>query len=91
MTGDRERCEERDKPWPLPPSFTIAAARLHPRYRHYLEPGARCELEADHAGPHRAGQLIWHTTPVVLIAGEVREPPTGPWMLLGELVHPDAQ
>ena len=34
-----------------------------------LPPGARCECEQDHDGPHRNGGLIWHD-PAKLIVGE---------------------
>lgn len=86
MDAELGRCSNRDKPWPLPPSLTIAAARTHPRYRHHLEPGARCELDDGHDGPHRAGCLLWNDPPVIYVGGELRSPPTGPWQLLGETV-----
>jgi hypothetical protein len=40
-----------------------------PRHRHLLKPGAQCELEADHAGAHRNGGLIWHAPPKVIVGG----------------------
>lgn len=60
------RCATRDKPFPLPPSLPIELARSHPRFKHWLEPGAQCELESGHIGPHRAGLLVWHDPPIVV-------------------------
>ena len=80
------RCANRCKPTPLPPSFPIEQARTHPRYRHRLEPGAQCEHEADHDGPHRNGCLVWHDPPRIVVGGVPYEAPHTPWTLFGQLV-----
>jgi hypothetical protein len=63
-------CPKRVKSSPLPPSFPLEAARSHPRFRYYLEPGAQCEHEEGHDGPHRNGLLVWHDPPAVFVGGE---------------------
>lgn len=67
MTDSAATCPYRDKPFPLPPSLTVEAARTHPRYKYALEPGAPCELAEGHDGPHRNGGLIWHDPPLYLV------------------------
>ena len=72
------RCPKRCKPDPIPPSMTIESARQHPAYRHLLEPGAQCELDAGHgdgthehdvARRHRNGELCWWDPPIFVVAG----------------------
>lgn len=81
-----QRCAARCKPRPLPPSLTIEKASTHPLYRYSLEPGAQCDLADAHDGPHRAGGLIWHEPPLIVVAGKPYVAPAAPWRLLGELV-----
>jgi len=64
------RCTKRAANPPLPPSFPLELAPSHPRYRHFLTPGARCELELGHDGPHRNGLLVWHDPAVLYVGGE---------------------
>lgn len=64
------QCMNRCKADPLPPGLTPEAAKWHPRYTYYLEPGARCIRVAGHDGPHRTGHLIWHDPPIVFVGGK---------------------
>lgn len=68
------RCPSRAPKDPLPPSFTIEAARNHPTYKHCLEPQAQCELDAGHgegtdehdvARRHENGCLKWWDPPIL--------------------------
>jgi len=55
---------------PTPPSLTLEAAAMHPRYKHLLEPGAQCEREAGHEEPHRCGLLRWYDPTALFVGGE---------------------
>lgn len=70
------RCEKRCKPDPLPPSLTMETARVHPAYKHLLEEGAQCELDAGHgdgtaehdvARRHQNGGLLWWDPPIIMV------------------------
>lgn len=72
-----DRCPKRCKPDPIPPSMTLDAARQHPAYRHLLDDGAQCTLDAGHgegtderdvARRHENGGLQWWD-PVIIIVG----------------------
>lgn len=76
------RCSYRCKPDPIPPSMTLDVARHHPGFKHLLEPGAQCELDAGHgrgtdeqdvARRHRNGGLLWWD-PVIFATGYDPEP-----------------
>lgn len=64
------RCAKRAPPPALPAGMTVEVARTHPRFRYWLEPGARCELDARHkpADRHRSGVLVWYDPPRVELA-----------------------
>jgi hypothetical protein len=73
------RCPSRAPKDPLPPSFTIEAARSHPHYKHYLEPQAQCELDAGHgdgtdehdvARRHENGCLKWWDPPILHVGAK---------------------
>jgi hypothetical protein len=72
------RCSSRAPKTPLPPSFTVEAAKTHPTWKYALEPTAQCELEPGHgegtdehdvARRHRNGGLLWWDPPIVLVGG----------------------
>jgi hypothetical protein len=56
--------------------MTLDVARVHPGFRHLLEPGAQCELEHVHgagtrehdtARRHQNGGLLWWDPPIILV------------------------
>jgi len=60
------RCEARCPQPPTPEGMPVETVARSPRHRHLLEPGARCELELEHAGPHRNGGLLWNAPPIIV-------------------------
>lgn len=73
------RCSNRCKPDPTPQSMSIATVRVHPGFKHLLEPGAQCELAARHgdgtpeqdvARRHCNGGLQWWDPPIILVGGK---------------------
>lgn len=65
------RCPKRCRAEPTPEGMPLDVVAVHPRYAYRLEPGAQCELELEHDGPHRNGGLIWHDPPIVYVADEL--------------------
>lgn len=61
-----EICAKRAAQPKIPEGFSVEACTTHPTYRYLLDPGARCELDDGHPGPHRAGLLVWHDPPIVV-------------------------
>lgn len=64
-----KRCEKRCPNSPLPAGLPNEVAETHPRYKHLLVPGAQCEQEDGHVGPHRNGGLIWHDPAKLIVGG----------------------
>jgi len=61
-----ERCTSTCPVRPTPEGMPIETVRNSPRYRHLLEPGARCELEEGHEGRHASAPLYWWSPPIVV-------------------------
>ncbi len=63
-------CEKRCPNPPVPAGTPLAVARSARGLKHLTTPGAQCELEHGHDGPHRNGLLVWHDPPAVYVGGE---------------------
>jgi hypothetical protein len=65
-----DRCPKTCPQPPLPAGLPVDVAEHHPRHKHLLKPGARCELDEGHEGKHRNGLLCWYDPPLLIVGGK---------------------